>query len=330
MKQIFIVITLLVLLSGHDLFSQSSSPGPTEVLKKSEPAVDVNKKSPVGANKVTTGSSENSNAQPSTSTQKPASSDSAPVPSSKLSPKKNNLPLPPLNESGKTASPSPMKKTSKAPSNADEASPSPAPSAELKPSDSAKTPTQAPVKDTPATKKRVKAYYAIFNVTISGKKVRPFKAKLFHLRAPKNVANFINLVEGTKIYRYKGRTYKNTPFYKNLDFHIISRGYIIQTGDPLGNGRGGPGYTVEDEFHPGLKHDKEGTLAMANSGPNTNGSQFYITLRPQKSLNNKYTVFGQIIEGMKNVHIIGRVPVKANDRPRIPVKLVSIKIEREY
>ena len=159
-------------------------------------------------------------------------------------------------------------------------------------SESTTTTTKAPVKV--ASKKVIKAMYAIFD-TSKGK----FKIKLHFDKVPKTVDNFVGLAEGTKEYR-DAKTGKKAKgkFYDGLVFHRVIDGFMIQGGCPLGTGTGGPGYKFEDEFNPLLKHDKPGILSMANAGQNTNGSQFFITVVPTPHLNNKHTVFGEVVEGM--------------------------------
>lgn len=144
------------------------------------------------------------------------------------------------------------------------------------------------------------------------------KIELFFKRTPRTVANFVGLADGSKTW-WDPRTGKmmNVPLYRNLIFHRVIANFMIQGGDPMGNGRGGPGYQFKDEFHPQLRHDKPGILSMANAGPNTNGSQFFITHVPTPWLDGKHSVFGQVIEGMSVVNSIRR-----ND------DLIEIKIVR--
>jgi len=147
-----------------------------------------------------------------------------------------------------------------------------------------------------------------------------FAVKLFEQETPKTVANFVGLAEGTKG--------AGKPFYDGLIFHRVIADFMIQGGCPNGNGMGGPGYKFEDEFVPGLKHSKEGILSMANSGPNTNGSQFFITLVPTPWLDNRHTVFGEIAEGIEVIRAIGKVQTGSQDRPVKPITIESVKIER--
>src|ERR1041384_6954649 len=142
-----------------------------------------------------------------------------------------------------------------------------------------------------------------------------FKIELFEDKAPITTKNFIDLAE-------KG-------FYDGTIFHRVIDGFMIQGGDPTGTGRGGPGYKFADEFHPQLKHTSEGILSMANAGPNTNGSQFFITLAPTPHLDNRHAVFGKVTEGMDVVRKIGKTKTsKPADRPVVDVVMNKVTIER--
>jgi peptidyl-prolyl cis-trans isomerase A (cyclophilin A) len=156
-----------------------------------------------------------------------------------------------------------------------------------------------------------------------------FKVELFEAKAPKTVANFVGLAEGTTEWKHPGTGEKHRkPFYDGIIFHRIIKGFVIQGGDPLGQGFGGPGYQFEDEFHADLRHDRAGVLSMANAGPNTNGSQFFITLGPTPHLDKRHSVFGAVVEGLDVVEKIGATQTDRQDRPVTPVKMVKVTIER--
>ena len=139
------------------------------------------------------------------------------------------------------------------------------------------------------------------------------KAELYPELAPNTVNNFISLIQ-------KG-------YYDGIIFHRVIDGFMIQGGDPTGTGRGGPGYKIPDEFHPDLKHDGPGILSMANAGPNTGGSQFFITLGPTPHLNNRHAVFGTVIEGLDVVKAIGKAATGPADRPLENIVMKKVTVE---
>ena len=149
-----------------------------------------------------------------------------------------------------------------------------------------------------------------------------FEVELYAKECPETVWNFINLAEGRQ------ETEKGENFYDGLIFHRVIQGFMIQGGCPTGTGMGGPGYQFRDEFNPSLRHDGEGVLSMANSGPGTNGSQFFITLDPTPHLDDRHSVFGKVINGMEVVKTIGTVKTATGDKPLEPVVINNVTIQR--
>jgi peptidyl-prolyl cis-trans isomerase A (cyclophilin A) len=151
--------------------------------------------------------------------------------------------------------------------------------------------------------------------------------KLWADKAPKTVANFVGLATGTKEWTDpKSREKKKgKSLYEGTIFHRVIPGFMVQGGDPTGTGMGGPGYQFEDETSPGDSFDRPGLLAMANAGPNTNGSQFFITVAATPWLNGRHTIFGEVTEGMDIVQKIVGAPRGAMDRPNTPISIKSIK-----
>jgi peptidyl-prolyl cis-trans isomerase A (cyclophilin A) len=153
--------------------------------------------------------------------------------------------------------------------------------------------------------------------------------QLFEDKAPKTVANFVGLASGTKEWTDPKTGDKvKRPLYNGTVFHRVIPGFMIQGGDPLGNGTGGPGYRFEDEFNPDLRHSKAGILSMANAGPNTNGSQFFITTQATPFLDGKHSVFGEVVKGQEVVVAIAGVARDGRDRPAKDVVLREVVITR--
>ena len=173
-------------------------------------------------------------------------------------------------------------------------------------------------------KKLAPGTYVVFDTTL-GK----MTCLLYEKEAPKTVQNFIGLVEGTKEWTDPKTNQKvKKPFYDGLIFHRVIPNFMIQGGDPLGIGIGGPGYTFEDEFSPALKHTGPGRLSMANAGPNTNGSQFFITVSSTPWLDGHHTIFGQVVEGQDVADKIANAPKGPNDKPLIDIVMKKVTILR--
>ncbi len=168
-----------------------------------------------------------------------------------------------------------------------------------------------------AHKEDISRPVAVFETSLGN-----FEAELYAAECPETVWNFINLAEGRQETDRKGN------FFDGLSFHRVIKGFVIQGGCPLGTGTGGPGYRFKDEFHPSLVHNDQGLLSMANAGPGTNGSQFFVTLAPTPHLNNRHSVFGKVISGLDVVQKIGSVPTGPMDRPVTPVVMNKVTIRR--
>ncbi len=149
-----------------------------------------------------------------------------------------------------------------------------------------------------------------------------FEAELYAKECPETVWNFINLAEGRQ------ETERGGNFYDGLSFHRVIQDFVLQGGCPVGNGTGGPGYQFKDEFDQSLKHDSQGVLSMANAGPGTNGSQFFVTLDPTPHLDGRHSVFGKVISGIDVVEKIGAVKTGPMDNPLEPVMMNKVTIKR--
>jgi len=166
--------------------------------------------------------------------------------------------------------------------------------------------------------------YAIFETTEGD-----IVVELYEDKAPETVGNFVGLATGEKEYiNPKTGQAMKSKFYDGLTFHRVIPNFMIQGGDPLGTGTGGPGYRFKDEFDKSLRFDGPGYLAMANAGPGTNGSQFFITVAPTPHLNDKHTIFGKVIEGQDVADAISKVPAGRGDKPLEPVVIKQLLIER--
>lgn len=175
-----------------------------------------------------------------------------------------------------------------------------------------------------ASAKKEKGMYATFETSMGN-----IVCKLFEKETPVTVANFVGLANGTKEWTDPNNGQKvKKHFYDGLIFHRVIPNFMIQGGCPLGNGTGGPGYNFKDEIVSSLKFDKPGLLAMANSGPNTNGSQFFITTVSTPWLNGRHTIFGVVVEGQDVVVAIGNVPRGQADHPNTPVILKKVTIKK--
>ena len=177
----------------------------------------------------------------------------------------------------------------------------------------------------PGSPAREAGLYVRFETTMGN-----ITAKLFEAEAPKTVKNFVDLAEGRKTFRdpATGQMVRR-PLYNGVTFHRVIPGFMLQTGDPTGTGAYDAGFTIPDEFTPALRFDRPGRLGMANIGqPNTGSCQFFITEVPTPHLNNMHTIFGQVVEGQDLVPKIAKVPRDQNDKPRTPVRITRVVIER--
>ncbi|MBZ5575264.1 MAG: peptidylprolyl isomerase [Acidobacteriia bacterium] len=190
----------------------------------------------------------------------------------------------------------------------------------------AQAPPAAPPAGSAPAAKLDPGLYAVFNTSMGA-----ITAKLFEQETPVTVANFVALARGRKAWKDPSSgAMVAKPLYNNITFHRVIPNFMIQTGDPTATGSHDCGIKIKDEIVPSLKFDQPGRLGMANIGaPNTGGCQFFITEVPYPSLNGGYTLFGQVVDGQDLVGKIARVPRDGSDKPRTPVKLISVTIKRE-
>jgi peptidyl-prolyl cis-trans isomerase A (cyclophilin A) len=188
----------------------------------------------------------------------------------------------------------------------------------------AQAPAAAPAAQAPAPT-REPGLYAVITTSMG-----PLTVKLFEKEAPVTVKNFIDLAKGRKSWKDQatGQMVRR-PLYPGTTFHRVIPGFMIQGGDPTGTGAGDPGFVIPDEFAPTLKFDVPGRLAMANAGPKTGNCQFFVTEVATPHLNGLHTIFGQVVVGQDLIAKMARVPRDANDKPRTPIKIVSIAFQRE-
>ena len=187
------------------------------------------------------------------------------------------------------------------------------------------TAEKSSTKEKPSAKSEASQPVALIETSVGR-----IEVKLFKDRAPKTVENFIGLATGTKewVNPRSKKAEKGKSLYEGTIFHRVIPGFMIQGGDPEGTGRGGPGYKFEDEFHEKDRFDRPGILAMANAGPGTNGSQFFITVRATPHLNGRHTIFGEVIDGMDVVNKIISAPRDEMDRPNTPVNIKKITLRQ--
>jgi peptidyl-prolyl cis-trans isomerase A (cyclophilin A) len=183
---------------------------------------------------------------------------------------------------------------------------------------------QAPPAAAPAAPARDPGLYATINTTMGA-----ITVKFYEKEAPITVKNFVALAKGTKQWKDPSGKMVTRPLYNGTIFHRVIPNFMIQGGDPTGTGSGDPGFVIPDEFSPDLKFDVVGRLAMANAGPHTGNSQFFITDVPTPHLNGRHTIFGQVVDGQDVVHKIINVPTVGQNKPVTPVKIVSIVVKRE-